>query len=350
MLGIGKPYLALYDLAGNYSQSSVTSFLGYGEESYLAAAAKSESGVDYVYAAGFATTAVGTQAYVIGKYDASGQVVKQVFDPGLNLSICQIDPFSCVSYYNGLANGLGLTVANSGIYVAGISTIPCGPSALPCPGTGYDDAGDNNSRPALMLYDANLNLVWQNRSTPTSPCDPCGTPCPNWQGQSGQFFAVAALGTDLYAVDLASIDVGTGFLIEKYDASGNRMWSVVNSGSEGALTGVVALGSRLFAAGYTYTAINGYDVVIREFDPTTGAVTSSDSFGGPRDDKAFGITTDGSDLYVVGESRSFASPAGNAIGEADVMMLHYVFGNHPPVANAGPDQTVSAAPTCTASV
>ena len=202
MLGIGKPYLALYDLAGNYSQSSVTSFLGYGEESYLVAAAKSESGVDYVYAAGFATTAVGTQAYVIGKYDASG----------------------------------------------------------------------------------------------------------------------------------------------------NRMWSVVNSGSEGALTGVVALGSRLFAAGYTYTAVNGYDVVIREFDPTTGAVTWSDSFGGPRDDKAFGITTDGSDLYVVGESRSFASPAGNAVGEADVMMLHYVFGNHPPVANAGPDQTVSAAPTCTASV
>lgn len=44
--------------------------------------------------------------------------------------------------------------------------------------------------------------------------------------------------------------------------------------------------------------------------------------GGSLDDQASDVTTDGQDLYVIGESRSSASAAGNAVGENDLALWH----------------------------
>lgn len=59
-----------------------------------------------------------------------------------------------------------------------------------------------------------------------------------------------------------------------------------------------------------------------EMDPATGVVLHKTLFGGANDDKASGAGTDGVDLYVVGESQSFAE-GGNAVGQNDVMLLRY---------------------------
>ncbi len=94
--------------------------------------------------------------------------------------------------------------------------------------------------------------------------------------------------------------------------------------STDVLTGVIGIGSRLFAVGYTQSSgAGGADVVILEIDPATGATMSTTLFGGAQDDKANGVATDGTSLYVIGESRSFASIAGNAVGQNDVMLLWY---------------------------
>ena len=66
----------------------------------------------------------------------------------------------------------------------------------------------------------------------------------------------------------------------------------------------------------------GADIVVMEIDPATGDVLSSTLFGGEQDDAATGAATDGVDLYVVGESRSFAE-GGNAVGENDLVLLRY---------------------------
>src|SRR5207245_9925455 len=89
----------------------------------------------------------------------------------------------------------------------------------------------------------------------------------------------------------------------------------------------------------------GSDAVLLEIDPTTGNVLSKTLFGGAQDDKANGVATDGTDLYVVGESRSFAN-GGNSVGQNDVMLLRYTLAatpptNQRPVADAGGPYTIN---------
>jgi hypothetical protein len=61
----------------------------------------------------------------------------------------------------------------------------------------------------------------------------------------------------------------------------------------------------------------GADAILIEIDPSTGAALSSTTYGGTQDDVANGIDTDGTDLYLVGTTRSFGN------GSNDVMVLRY---------------------------
>src|SRR5207249_6448134 len=66
--------------------------------------------------------------------------------------------------------------------------------------------------------------------------------------------------------------------------------------------------------GYTNSeGAGGYDAVILEIDPNSGALVSRTLFGGAQDDKANGAATDGTDLYIVGESRSFNAGGQNQV-------------------------------------
>ena len=218
---------------------------------------------------------------------SNGGLLLEVTEPGIGLHT-----FGCCP---GPSSAQGLTELGGHIYVAGYSRL-------------FGHWEDNVDRPVLMKYDSSLSRIWKRR--------PLDSP--------GLFRAVASDGTHLYVAGY-TLPSPNDYLIEKYDQSGNRLWRAVSGGgSDDVLTGVVAFGNRIFAVGYTFsTGAGGADTVVLEIDPLTGMTLSQTLFGGTQNDFANGAATDGVDLYVVGESRSFASGDGNVVGQNDVMLLHY---------------------------
>lgn len=312
-----KSLLARYGAGGGLLGCGSTNFFPYrGHEYYSAALTLLESGTPFVYAGGQAeqTGFAASNPFVLAKHDAGGSIVNQVTEPGITLG-----SFSgCCPGESGV---LGIAEHGGDIYLAGFSRLP-----------GFGE--DNVYRPVLMRYSPALARVWKAR--PTDNAD-------------GFFRAVAAVGGYLYVVGRNGSGGAADYLVEKYDQSGTRIWTATSGGAgEDVLTGIVGVGSRLFAVGYTRSSgAGGVDAAILEIDPATGATISTSLFGGSQDDLANGTATDGTDLYVVGETRSFASVEGNAVGQNDGMLLRYTLaepydftGFFPPVDNPGVTEDV----------
>ena len=124
----------------------------------------------------------------------------------------------------------------------------------------------------------------------------------------------------MYAVGQSEASGFVPYLIEKYDASGTRLWSVVSS-ADGILTGVAGVGSRVFAVGTSSDSeFGGSDAFVVEVDSSDGSVLSTVWLGGEEDDSAAGVRSDGNDLWVAGTTRSYPSPSGNQVGEADLAL------------------------------
>ena len=201
------------------------------------------------------------------------------------------------------SQGLGITTLNGNVYAAGHN----------------DDAG---TQVYLVKYAAAGGpAIWTRKSITFN----------------GSYFGVTAFGGAIYAFGYNQSGVGGSFdfLIEKWDEAGTLQWSKQydRGSSEDVLYGGVGVGTRIYAVGSTTGgSAGGRDVVILELDPATGNLKSSTLFGGAQDDIAKGAATDGTSIYVVGESRSFASAAGNVIGQDDLMLLK--FANTPTAAPA----------------
>ncbi|HXU35479.1 MAG TPA: LamG-like jellyroll fold domain-containing protein, partial [Blastocatellia bacterium] len=286
----GKSILARYTTGGAAIGCQSTNFFPYrGGESNSHAIAVTESGTPYVYVTSRAENCgFGNTVFVLTKYDAAGGMINKVTEPGVSFG-----GFNCI----GGSNAFGIASLNGNYYVAGQSNL-----------TGAGETG--GFRPVLMKYDSALNRIWKQR-----PAD-----------VTGVFSAVTPFGGSLYAVGSTS---GNDYLIEKYDEAGTRSWSRVSGGAgTDVLTGVTGVGSHLFAVGYTNGAgSGGYDAVILEIDPANGDTLGTTYFGGAQDDLANGASSDGTYLYVAGESRSFASAAGNVIGQNDSMLLQFCLDN-----------------------
>ena len=247
-----------------------------------------------IYAVGGAKNLFQIPAYIIGKYDTStGDFRAAATDSSVGVNFG-------LMFFPGLGGSLGrgVTVLNGNIYLAGFS--------------GWQITGvevDPNQRAAIWKYDSDLNLVWRRKDTTLV----------------GEFRGVTAFQDAIYAVGFTGVPNNEDFLIEKYDETGNLVWRQVSGGSNtDVLTGVVGIGTRMFAVGYTMSqGAGGADAVVLEIDPATGATLSTSLYGGVMDDFANGVATDGTDLYVVGESRSFATPEGNLVGQNDGILLRY---------------------------
>jgi len=244
-----------------------------------------------IYAAGGAKNQSQIPAYIIGKYDSSGGFLVRATDSSVGVN------FDSTSFPSpGGSLGWGVTVLNGNIYLAGFS--------------GWQSEGDYpNQRAAIWKYDSDLNLMWRRKDTTLV----------------GEFRGVTAFQDAIYAVGFTGVPNSEDFLIEKYDATGNLVWRQISGGpNTDVLTGVVGIGTRMFAVGYTMSqGAGGADAVILEIDPATGVTLSTSLYGGVMDDFANGVATDGTDLYVVGESRSFATPEGNLVGQNDGILLRY---------------------------
>jgi hypothetical protein len=143
---------------------------------------------------------------------------------------------------------------------------------------------------------------------------------------------VAAVDGFLYAVGYtftSGVPNSEDYLVQKYDENGNLLWSQSSGGAAtDVLNGIVGLRGRVFAVGYTRSqGSGGADAVLLEIDPATGNTRSTSLFGGALDDLANGVVTDGTDLYAVGESRSFATPEGNPSVQNDLVVLRVIVGD-----------------------
>ncbi|MFA5026886.1 MAG: LamG-like jellyroll fold domain-containing protein, partial [Candidatus Methylomirabilota bacterium] len=248
-------------------------------------------GIPYVFAAGFGQPC-SWGAYTVAKFDAAtGVRLAAVTDSsvGVSLDVCSTPS-------NGGSGAYGLAGLNGNLYVAGYSSWP--------------HEGDSPGVPALYKYDTNLTLLWRQKAT----------------GIPGAFNGVTAFQGAIYAAGYTGTTAGTeDFLIRKYAEDGSLVWSRT-SGGAGAdvLTGIVGIGPRLFAVGHTASSgAGGKDMAVLEIDPATGDTLSTALYGGALDDQANGAATDGTDLYVIGEAKSFASVAGNAAGQSDMALLRY---------------------------
>lgn len=271
------------DVNGNEAMYSYT-----GTEAFNTIAASVESGQTYYYAAGggepysyFAMAAV--------KFDVNGNRVAQAPDPSLGT-------FSPGFFSAGSSQAYDVMVAGSKVYLAGY--------------TGWSAQGDPSGRPALWTYSTSLGHQASYKDSTLF----------------GTFNGVATLNGEIYAVGQRnnSSNTGADYLIEKFDQNGNFLWrSISGTAGEDSLQDIVLVGNRLFATGYTNgEGAGGYDAVLAEIDPTTGALLSKTLFGGANDDRGWGLTTDGANLFVAGESRSFAL-GGNGAGQNDGLLLKY---------------------------
>jgi hypothetical protein len=240
----------------------------------------------YLYTAGTAETCgFGNNSLLLSKFDTSGNLLATVGEPGVDFG-----GFTCI----GNSNSSRAITFNSSLYLVGFSKL---------------SGEDGVNRPVLMKYGLDLTRQWKARPT---------------DNQGGTFQGVTGFGGAIYAVGYVT-NATNDFLIEKYDESGNRIWSKTSGGAgDDELNDIVAVGNNLYAVGYTTSqGAGGKDIVVLQIDPNTGNTINTTLYGGPNDDVAQSAATDGTDLYVVGTSNSFASQAGNLVGQNDVVLLRY---------------------------
>jgi hypothetical protein len=278
-------------------------FVNSGVETFTAVTAVLESGLAVVYAVG-SGDACGASAYIVAKYDGSGSLLRAATDSTVGVRFDQ-----CFVPSLGGSSASAVTTLNGNVYVAGA--------------TGWVSEGDMNQKPALWKYGPNLNLLWRRKNDLTGDAP-----------LAGGFLGVAALGNAVYAVG-RTFTPGTAksedFLVEKYDETGNVVWRKISGGpGSDVLTGVVGVGNRLFAVGHTDgEGTVGVDAVVLEIDPTTGNTLSTTLYSGAKDDFATGVTTDGTDLFIVGASKSVGA-------DNDVLLLQYSLQSGAPAEEVGP--------------
>ena len=133
--------------------------------------------------------------------------------------------------------------------------------------------------------------------------------------------------------------------IRKYDYAGNELWtrqfgtSSIDNGF-----GVAVNSSGVYVVGYTegtlpgQTSAGGTDAFIRKYD-SAGNELWTQQFGTGSYDRGYGVAVGSSGVYVAGYT------PGNLPGQpitwsTDAFLTKFIV-NHPPVADAGLDQTVN---------
>src|SRR5258708_2855268 len=286
------PNGSIWTAGSNGTNAPLGAFFAYsGGEAFAASGNVNESGTDYIYVVGTGQPC-SYVAYFVAKYGTAGDRIAAATDSTVGITFG-----SCFVPSLGGSAGYGVTFLNGNVYVTGE--------------TGWQLEDSSGNRPAIWKYDANLNLLARWRDT----------------NEFGVFNAATASSNSIFAVGFTNnpnVAGSEGYLIAKYDEAGNVLWRTTAGGpNSDVLKSVVLVGGRLFAVGYTRSkGAGGADAVLLEVDPANGNILSTTLYGGAQDDFANGVATDGTDLYIVGESRSFTA-GGNAARQNDRNLLHF---------------------------
>jgi hypothetical protein len=265
-------------VSGPVQPSGSTAFFSYsGGENLEAVAAANEAGTPFTYESGYAQANGVNNTAILAKYDAGGnlQWSQNVGNTG-NFDI---------------SAGQAITLLNGNVYVAGV--------------THYNYNDPTTQYPALWEYTSSGSQVFAVQDTTLN----------------GSFQGLTTLDGNLYAVGSTS---SNGYLIEAFDPSGKVLWRTDPSATgTNALTGVVALANELFAVGYTKGGSGANQAVVLQVDPATGTILSQTLFGGGTlNTQAFGVATNGTDLYVTGGTSAFSTG-----GQEQAMLLRYTLGS-----------------------
>ncbi|MFO0902614.1 MAG: calcium-binding protein [Pirellulales bacterium] len=269
-----------------FNSSSGTDYFVYGGvESHNRVVSATIGGTPYLLVAG------GGQPWsysslILAKYDLNGNLIQATPDVVAGYS------FQTYNSASGGSGGYDVVEFNGNVFLAGTAGIPAG-------------YGDATARPTLWKFDS--NLVYQSYSRDL--------------GLTGELRGLAVEGNKIYAVG-ATAGANADLIVKRFDANGNlEATNVVNLGGNDMFKDVVSLNGKLYATGSTNVGGND-DLILVEIDPATLTMSAPVAFGGANAEMGSAITTDGTRLYVVGESRSFAY-GGNAVGQNDIVLLTF---------------------------
>lgn len=280
-----------------------------GIETFIGVAAVREGGSTFLYATGRGQSDGSNNTAVLAKFDTAGRVLwTKVLGRGEHAEWSQGD--SVVAH-------------NGSIYVAGYTHWQGIQSWLGLKNPIRPHAG-------LWKVDPNGNVLWARES-----------PQPIYQN-SGALIKVAASGKFLYVA--CTREVGTDgvftydLLVLKYDEAGNLLWSKEwGSVKDEVSMGLAVTDNRLYAVGHTTGWVGGgKDVFLVEMDPESGSVLSAVYHGGKYDDVAYEVKVVGTDLHIVGDSKS-ALEGGNLEGQSDLVLLRYTLSGAVPVLDVSID-------------
>ena len=281
----------------------------WGWESLNASLVSKEGNSTFIYVTGAAQTNGANNTAVLAKYDAAGK------------HVWRLDLGDHGPYKN--SRGYSLAIANGRVYIGGMSHYPYTDPATVRAGLWTCDFSGGGK----LAYGLSRSM---------------GSERP---------VAVAASGSSVYLA--MGIDNGPNggvdAVVQKYDFSKTNYlgWNKTYGGPGDDIPyGLAADDKRVYGVGETKDNLTqGRASVLVEIDAADGTRLTTTRYDGDRDDVARGVAVAESDIYVVGESRSSGGAAGNASGQSDLMLLRYKAGAAPPkilppVADAGPDQTV----------
>ena len=306
-----KVLFAKCNTSGSSLVAGSTNFFSYyGGESYNAVAKAQEAGSTYFYATGNAQANYTNNTAVLAKYDADGNLIwtRILGNTGSN---------------NNSA-GCSVVVLNGSIYVSGY--------------THYPSTDSNTIRSCLWKYNNSGNQIWI-KDTPFNA------------GAS----VMCAAGNYLYlATPLGATSTQKDVALLKYDESGNLLWTACWGGDGNDIPhGIASDGNWIYVTGETDSyGSGGKDVFLLQADASNGTIHSTAYFGGSLNDVGNGVVIDGANVYVVGDSQSYATTGGNTVGEYDLLVLRYVVSSYTATAsttvtvnNLAPTAAFSSPPT-----
>lgn len=233
---------------------------------------------EYIYVSGRTMSfGAGEDDAVILKYDLSGTLIHDTTWGGSTFDV-----------------GHKVHVSDGNVYVAGTTW-----------SFGYQNA-------FLLKFDSDCNLLWDRL---------WGYP---YYGGYENFFDVFVVGDDVYCVGEAEIGWGNPLLLlQRYDTYGNLQWSSLwgpkgpNVHTSGR--GITVSGNDIYVVGWTESTpgpVAPYDALIQKYD-TSGNLIWSRTWGGAGGDFAYDVSVLGNDVYVVGYTNSYG------VGGDDIFLLKY---------------------------
>jgi hypothetical protein len=297
MRGGFDAFVRKYDFSGN---ELWTHQFGSSSDDYAYAVAVDNSGVYIAGSAGDSIDwgmALGESDAFVRKYDLDGneQWTRQFGSPALD-------------------RATSIAVDSSGIYVAGNTE-----GALP----GMNSSGGQDA--FLRKYDTDGNEQWTQQFG--SPASDQAT------GIAANISGIYVAGNTEGALPGMGSSGGQDAFLRKYDVDGNVQWTQqFGSPASDQATGVAATISDIYVAGNTDGVLPGMsssgdrDVYVRKYD-VNGTLLWTQQFGSPVSDQANGITIDGSNIYVVGDTEGTIPGATGLEGKDAFVRKYDLHGN-----------------------